>query len=256
LHVTFATLDAVAGIRERTRAENTAEIVRIARDQVAQHGAADLSLRAVARELGMVSSAMYRYFASRDELLTRLIVDSYDRLGEAVEQADARVRRDDFRGRWRAEAMALRTWAVAHPTEYALLFGTPVPDYAAPQDTIGPASRYTVVLLNLLVDMENAGLGLDLPVPPKLRRDFARLRARFPVPADDALLMLGMSAWAAVMGVISLELFGHLHNVVDTPGALYEAVVDQHAAQLFPSVAGDGATAPGTRARRRTSKTA
>jgi AcrR family transcriptional regulator len=220
---------------------------------VAQHGAADLSLRAIARELGMVSSAMYRYFASRDELLTRLIVDSYERLGDAVEQADARVRRDDFRGRWRAEAMALRTWAVAHPAEYALLFGTPVPDYAAPQDTIGPASRYTVVLLNLLVDMENAGHSLAAPVPQKLRRDFARLRARFPVPADDALLMCGMSAWAAVMGAISLELFGHLHNVVDTPGALYEALVDQYAAQLFPNGPTGGS---GTAAGRRTSKTA
>ena len=80
------------GIRERARAETTAEIIRLAREQIAEHGAAELSLRAIARDLGMVSSAIYRYFASRDELLTRLIIDSYDRLGEAVEAADARCR--------------------------------------------------------------------------------------------------------------------------------------------------------------------
>jgi AcrR family transcriptional regulator len=253
----------MAGIRETARAEHTAAIVRLARAQVEQHGAADLSLRAIARELGMVSSAIYRYFASRDELLTTLIIDSYERLGEAVEQADARIRRDDFRGRWRAEAGAVRAWAVRHPSEYALLFGTPVPGYAAPQDTIGPATRYTAVLMQLLIDMEAAGHTLDGAVPARLRRDFARLRATFPVPRSDALLECGMSAWAAMMGAISLELFGHLHNVVDTPGALFDAIVEQYAEQLLPSTSsrssGRGTTAaagPGTAARRRTSKTA
>jgi AcrR family transcriptional regulator len=249
----------MAGIRETARAENTAAIVRLAREQVAQHGAADLSLRAIARELGMVSSAIYRYFASRDELLTTLIIDSYERLGAAVEQADTRVRREDFRGRWRAEAASVRAWAVRHPSEFALLFGTPVPGYAAPQDTIGPASRYTSVLMQLLIDIENAGHTIDKPVPAALRRDFARLRTAFPVPRSDALLMTGMCAWSAMMGAISLELFGHLHNVVDTPGALFGAVVEQFAEQLVPAPpAGpdNPAGGSGTAARRRTSKTA
>lgn len=217
----------MAGIRERAREELTAEIVRLARVQVEQEGAANLSLRAIARDLGMVSSAIYRYFASRDELLTRLIIDSYDRVGETVEAADARVKkRSDFLGRWRAMSHALRDWAFANPAEYALLFGTPVPGYAAPQDTIGPASRYTVVLIRLVVDMEAAGHTCSERVPPALRRDYAIFRERFAIPASDAMLMQGMGAWAATMGAISLELFGHLHNVIDSPGALFEAVVD------------------------------
>lgn len=224
----------MAGIRERARAEHTAEIVRLARVQTEQHGAVNLSLRAIARELGMASSAIYRYFASRDELLTRLIIDSYERLGAAVEAADALVERDDLRGRWRAEARAIRHWAFENRSEYALLFGTPVPGYAAPQDTIGPASRYTIVLMQLLVDIEAAGHHVDGEVSDALNHDFAHLRASLPAPANDALLMHGMSAWAGLMGAVSLEMFGHLHNVVDTPGALFEAVVEHYATLLIP----------------------
>lgn len=236
----------MAGIRERAREELTAEIVRLARVQVEQEGAANLSLRAIARDLGMVSSAIYRYFASRDELLTRLIIDSYDRLGAEVEAADARVKkRQDFVGRFRAMSHAIREWAFANPSEYALLFGTPVPGYAAPQDTIGPASRYTIVLIGLVVDMEQAGHTSTERVPPALRRNYASFRQRFGVPASDAMLMQGMGAWAAIMGAINLELFGHLHNVIDTPGALFEAVVEGQARLLMVGSA-DGVGTAGT----------
>ena len=222
------------GTRERVRAENTAEILRLAREQVEREGAANLSLRAVARDLGMVSSAIYRYFASRDELLTKLIIDSYDRLGAIVEAADqAVVPRSDFLGRWKVVSFAIRDWALTNPAEYALLFGTPVPGYAAPQDTIGPASRYTNVLIGLIVEMEAAGHVASESVPAALSRDFEALRLRVSLPASDAMLMRGMVAWANLMGAISLELFGHLHNVVDTPGALFEAVVELQTQRLF-----------------------
>ena len=197
-------------------------------------GAANLSLRAIARDLGMASSAIYRYFASRDELLTWLIIDSYDRLGEVVEVADRTIkRRNDFIGRWRAMTHSIHSWAVANPAEYSLLFGTPVPGYAAPQDTIGPASRYTIVLVQLTVEMEAAGHTASEKVPAALRRDYARFRDRFDIPASDQMLMKGMAAWAGVMGAINLELFGHLHNVIDTPGALFEAVVELQGRQLI-----------------------
>jgi AcrR family transcriptional regulator len=223
----------MAGVRERARIETTARIVELARQQVEREGAASLSLRAVARELGMVSSAVYRYFASRDELLTRLIIDSYDRLGTAVEQADSAVRRSDFRRRWKAITTALRQWALDHPAEYALLFGTPVPGYAAPSDTVGPASRYTAVLLRLLVDVEASGHRPVQRVPVALRRDFAALRLQLPTPHNDALLMRGITAWVNVMGSISFELFGHFRNVFESPGAFFDAVVAMHGELIF-----------------------
>src|ERR1700688_3623533 len=130
-----------ASIRTRVRAEMTDEIKAVARRHLETDGA-NLSLRAVARDMGMVSSALYRYFASRDDLLTALIVDAYNALGEIVEAADTAVTdRDDLRERWLAVARAVRGWALANPSEYALLYGSPVPGYKAPQDTIPAAVR-------------------------------------------------------------------------------------------------------------------
>ena len=128
--------------RERARKEITAEILAAARAQLREVGPGELSLRAVAREVGMVSSAVYRYFASRDELLTALLVDAYDALGSEVEAAAA-DRRGGFEARWVRVAVAVRDWAVAHPHEYALLYGSPVPGYQAPGDTIPAAATRT-----------------------------------------------------------------------------------------------------------------
>src|SRR3954465_13373659 len=113
----------MSSARERVRAELTAEITDAARRQLAEVGAAALSLRAVAREVGMVSSAVYRYFPSRDELLTALIVDAYDAVGTAAEAALAAHQRAGVVTRWVAVSTAIRTWALAHPHEYALIYG-------------------------------------------------------------------------------------------------------------------------------------
>src|SRR3712207_6501458 len=142
-------------VRERVRAELTAEITAAARRQLAEVGAAALSLRAVARELGMASSALYRYFPSRDDLLTRLIVDGYDALGAAAEDADDPE--ESARDRWTAVCRAVRTWARAHPHEYALLYGSPVPGYRAPRDTVPAASRVGVVLGRIVGDAARDG---------------------------------------------------------------------------------------------------
>ena len=117
----------MTGLRARVRAEITAEIKAIARRHLAEEGAAALSLRAVARELGMVSSAVYRYFPSRDDLLTALIIDSYNELGEVAERADGIGDRDDLAGRWRRVSDGAFQWARNNPAEYSLIFGTPVP---------------------------------------------------------------------------------------------------------------------------------
>jgi AcrR family transcriptional regulator len=131
--------------RERVRAELTAEITDAARRQLAGVGAAALSLRAVARELGMASSALYRYFPSRDDLLTRLIIDGYDALGNAAEKADDPSAPPEQR--WLAVCRAVRTWAREHPHEYALLYGSPVPVMRPPHAhrPRGPRVRLPVV---------------------------------------------------------------------------------------------------------------
>ena len=123
------------GARARARAQTIEDLKRVARQHLATDGA-DLSLRSVARDLGMVSSAVYRYFDSRDALLTALIIDAYDDLGEAVEAAEAAVRRTRP-ARALARDLPRRPRLEHGPTaaEYGLLYGTPVPGYVAPQDT-------------------------------------------------------------------------------------------------------------------------
>jgi AcrR family transcriptional regulator len=147
-----------SNLRARVRAEMIDEIKRTARQHLAASGAADLSLRAVARELGVVSSALYRYFGSRDELLTALIIDAYNDLGDAADGAEAAVERADLPGRYAAVCHAVRRWALDHPHEYALTFGTPVPGYEAPDDTLGPGSRVSRLLLRILLDGVGAGV--------------------------------------------------------------------------------------------------
>ena len=143
--------------RERARAEITGEILDAARGYLTTDGAPTLSLRAIARDLGMASSALYRYFKSRDELLTRLIIDAYDSLGAAAEVREATIDRNDLAGRFTAICNAVRAWALAHPNEYALIYGSPVPGYVAPPDTVPPATRVTSLLLRIIVDAVTAG---------------------------------------------------------------------------------------------------
>lgn len=221
--------------RERARAELTREITAAARRQLAEVGASALSLRAVARELGMVSSAVYRYFPSRDDLLTVLIIDAYDAVGAAAEAADAACRRSDFEGRWMAACRAVRTWARENPHEYALVYGSPVPGYRAPEDTIGPASRITSVLLAILRDAAAAGVmpaDDGVALPRRVRAELSSIRRSLVPDVPEKALARGIMAWTQLFGAISFELFGHLHNVIDDHDAWFEHEMARMAAFL------------------------
>ncbi len=226
----------MTGVRARVRAELTDQIKAIARRHLAEEGASSLSVRAVARELGMVSSAVYRYFPSRDELLTALIVDAFDAVGQAAEEADASCDREDFEGRWLALATAVRTWAHANPHEYALVYGSPVPGYAAPADTIDPAARVSLVFLRLVHDAVAAGaVATDdrIETSRVLRQDLARLRALAVEDVPDAVVVRALFAWTQLFGGISYELFGHLHRVITDYDALFELQARRAGAYLF-----------------------
>jgi len=209
--------------RQRARAELTREIKEAARRQLAETGAQQLSLRAVARELGLVSSALYRYFPSRDDLLTALIIDAYDSLGAVAEAAEVAVDRNDLAGRFAATCIAVRDWALAHPNEYALIYGSPVPGYAAPADTVRPASRVTTLQLRIIVEAAAAGRipAADIkdaeaqPVAGAL----APIRSYLPLGVPAPLVQRALMVWTNLFGVISFELFGQLHNVVAEPPA-------------------------------------
>jgi AcrR family transcriptional regulator len=213
--------------RERARAALTAEITDLARAQLATVGAAGLSLRAVARELGMASSAMYRYFPSRDDLLTRLIIDGYDALGAAAEGADDPAA--EPLDRWLAVSSAVRHWAMAHPHEYALLYGSPVPGYSAPRDTVPAASRVGLVLGRVLGDAARAGA---LPEASGRRTgtvsaDLAEALGGEHPALDDRVRSRALLAWSGLFGAVSFELFGHfVGSVTDADAFFDEAMRD------------------------------
>ena len=240
--------------RERARAELTREIKQEARRQLAAHGAQGLSLRAVARELGMVSSALYRYFPSRDELLTALIIDAYDALGEAAEAASAGRPAADLRGRWEATCHAVRNWALAHPHEYALIYGSPVPGYQAPRATVAPATRVARVAGGIVADAwrvtrdadggypggggpgaggADPGAGVPesvpRPLPPGLAEQAAVVADVIAPGVPEAVIARFLIAWTQLFGMISFELFGQLVGSADPADAFFGYAVGQMA---------------------------
>ncbi|MFD9814663.1 TetR/AcrR family transcriptional regulator [Streptomyces sp. NPDC059080] len=245
-------MTAIRGARERARSEITAAIKDEARTQLAAEGATKLSLRAVARALGMASSALYRYFPSRDDLLTALILDAYHAIGAAAEAADPGAGGSGPSGsgpsgsaepggpvvvggpdaavcveRWAAVCGGVRAWALAHPHEYALIYGTPVPGYRAPQATAAPAGRVARALIAVVCDAHAAGALREPPGPlPDTLADEARalmteLDIDLPAPVVAALV----ATWAQLFGLISFELFGQFNRVVEDRDAFFAHTV-------------------------------
>ena len=235
-----------ATARERARAELTREIKEEARRQLAATGADGLSLRAVARELGMVSSALYRYYPSRDDLLTALIIDAYNALGDAAERAIAGPAA--ARERWIAAWHAVRGWARSNPHEYALIYGSPVPGYRAPEATIGPAARVPLAFVGIIRGALAAGeftadsealsvtgaladqadeLSAALARTPVLARSTGA--AESPDLPPDALVR-AVIAWAQLFGMISFELFGQFVGSFEPADALFAHAAAQSAA--------------------------
>jgi len=214
--------DTAQSIRANARDAMRAAIVAAALEQLAEVGADALSLRGVARQVGMASSAIYRHVPNRDALLTLLIIEGYDALGTAVEEREATCVRSDRVGRFRATCHAARTWAQANPHHWALLYGSPVPGYAAPEETVGPAIRVSAVMAGILRDGKAATstAGVD----PEGIIDPAVLTTLL-MGVDPSTARAGVLAWVTVYGVISFELFGHLiGSVVDVDG-FFEATL-------------------------------
>jgi AcrR family transcriptional regulator len=216
------------GKRQESREQIEAKIVEFGRRHLVDHGAAGLSLRAIARDLGMVSTAVYRYVSSRDELLTLLLVDAYAELADTVDRA-----RDSAAEVWSDDVIAIaraaRRWAVAHPARWALLYGSPVPGYHAPAERTVPVGTRVV---GAFLDAVAAGIATgDIRLtndvaPQPMSSDFERLRQEFGFPGDDHVVAKCFLLWAGVVGAISLEVFGQYGaDTLTDPEAVFDAQV-------------------------------
>jgi AcrR family transcriptional regulator len=215
----------VSGRRARLHAATREEVKAIALRQLAAGGMEALSLNAIGREMGLTGPALYRYFASRDALLTDLIVDAYGDLAVSVEAAAQANDGADAAVSVRAFAATYRTWALAQPSRYLLLYGTPVPGYDAPPETVVLARRIMAPLLVALA---------KLPLPDSTSAaPLAALDAQFAVwsdaggqPGSGAVIRRGVICWTRMHGILGLELAGHFGGMGFDPALLYAAEVE------------------------------
>lgn len=197
--------------RAQARIRTQQRILELGREHLAQYGAAALSLRAIARDLEMVSSAVYRYVASRDDLLTLLVVDGYTELADRVDAAHQNAPENDHREQLRLSCRAFRDWAVAEPTRYALLYGSPVPGYHAPaEQTTAPGVRVVGTLLRTFAEAESAGQITEPPIPATSTTtiDFDAIRGEFGLNLGDENMHSAIALWSTTVGLTSLEVFG------------------------------------------------
>lgn len=202
------------------------QIKAAARRQMAQHGTAGLSLRGIARELGITAPAIYNYFPRLDDLITALIVDAFTDLAEAMEAADVAVPSDRPADHIWALCLTYREWAMAHPTDFQLIGGNPIPGYHAPEElTIPLARRPFLGMFRWFVSAHASG-ELTIPaeyatVPASMTEGVAAWRQMSGIEVPDPLMGLLMSGWARIYGLTALEMYHHLQPLVGDAAALY-----------------------------------
>jgi AcrR family transcriptional regulator len=217
------------GKRQESRERIEREIIAIGRRHLVTEGAAGLSVRAIARELGMVSSAVYRYVASRDDLLTLLLIDAYTELADAVDRAHRSTT-----GSWTEQALAsaraARQWAVDEPACWALLYGSPVPGYHAPAElTVGPGTRVVGALFAAVASGIEAGDVVlpNIQAPQPMSADFDAIRVEFAFTGDDSTVLKCFLLWAALVGAISLEVFGQYGaDTLSDPASVFDRQIE------------------------------
>jgi AcrR family transcriptional regulator len=208
--------------------ETTAEIKSIALKCMAAGGPSAISLRAIAREMGMTAGAIYSYFANRDDLITALTADVYESLAQTLEASHRNAPSDSPAAQLLAHAHAYRAWAVAHPDEFRLIYGDPVPGYQPPQGGAAQEAehRLCAVLLELVASAwprasasQEAGDYDWSDFQPSLA---TLTRESFP-DLPPAAVALCLRLWSRMHGLLTLEIYGHLRHQVTDPAKLYES---------------------------------
>lgn len=201
------------------------KIIAVAWKQIAESGAASLSLRAIARELGITAPAIYNYFHDRDALVTALIIEAYLSLGDSQFVARDAIPADDPAGRIWATGQAYRQWAISDPQRYQLIFGTPIPGYVAPVDQVFPAAARSLGALVSIIENIRAASCLDctgLPLPsPDLDLQFQAWKTH----GGEAMavsLSVAILIWSRVHGLVSLEIANALPPYGPSAQAMYD----------------------------------
>ena len=218
--------------REQQREETTAEIKAVARTQMAATGAAALSLRAIAREMGMSTPALYRYFENRDALVTALIIDAYRSLGDAMVVADGAVEETDFYGRFQAIAHTFREWAIQYPADFTLIYGTPIPGYHAPGELTIPLAGRILEIFGVIFATAIQYGKLEVPnqyadLPDDMAQIISDLYQQLNrEDVSEVVITLTMYTLPRVYGLVWAEQYGHFPLGFADSGYFYTLEID------------------------------
>lgn len=206
--------------------ETLRHIKAIARRQMIDEGTGALSLRGIAREMGVTAPALYRYYPSLDDLITALLLDAFNGMADAMGVASASLPTEDYGGRLMAAMAAYRAWALDNPIDFQLAYGNPIPGYDAPAAlTIPAASRSFQVVVDILGGAHAAGILQPPPeyvhVPPTVEAQLTLLVTRDGYPVQPVVLYIAAVGWTRIHGMVALELLDHLPPVVGDTGAFY-----------------------------------
>lgn len=212
--------------KDTTREEMIQQIKATAREQMTVKGTAGLSLRGIARELGVTAPAIYNYFPTLDDLITALITDAFRSIAGAM--AIAADEGDDGTAVSRifAAGLAYREWAVANPIQFQLIYGNPIPNYTAPAEITGPLAR--LPFEGLMQDFMSAYQAGELTfpdqyvnIPDTVREDIQTYLSRVGFEMPEAIIYTIMSSWAHIHGIVMLELFHHVTPIIANTAQFY-----------------------------------
>jgi AcrR family transcriptional regulator len=243
--------------RDRVRAATIEEIKGTARGLLVAEGPEAVSLRAIGRSMGMTAPALYRYFGNREDLLAHVCGDIFTEIAAEIHAAIGRAAvasGGDMTAKLIAACQAFRGWALAHPREFGLLFGTPLPGLEAVHEKGGPddvvaecAGKFSLEFLVLFFELWSKH---PFPVPaddeinPGLRAQLIRYRDALGADLPAGAVLIFLRCWVRLYGMVSLEVFGHLHFALDDPAALFDYTLAELAALLGLEYRANRAQAP------------
>jgi len=222
--------------RERLRESTVGEIKALARRQLVASGPHGVSLRAIARDMGMSTPGLYRYFASHEDLLSALITDVYTELAEHLEAARDAQPGATPGARLCITSRAFRQWALAHPSDFALVFGSPIPGLDVPAEApIEAGRRFGDVFFSIMAEL---WMRTPFPVPaeqdlePALAQQLALYQSHFGAGLPLPALQVFLSCWVRLYGLVCMEVFGHLDFAVADGEPMFEAELRDLAVRL------------------------
>jgi len=217
--------------RERQHTAIREEIKKTASRLMAEHGTEGITTRLIAREMGLTAPALYHYFANRDALITALIVDAFNALADALQETSEQTMEQAPSEQLRKVLLAYRQWALAHPADFQLIYGNPIPGYEAPRELTVPAAvRGFLVIVPLVAKVlgnsAHTLLSEYSSIPPEVQVALEEMITREGYEIPPLPLYLTIVGWSRIHGIIMLELFNHLQPVVGDVSAFYRAEVE------------------------------